>query len=64
LNLSVVNLLPETDKKWGARLNFKDMFDCPEDEIRDPSILWLLRRKTLKTKSLEDFLQRVDLMVD
>ena len=64
MNLSVTNLLPETDNKWKTRLNFKDMFDCPEDEISDPSILGLLHRKTLKAKSLEDFLQIVDLMIE
>ena len=34
------------------------------DEISDPSILGLLHRKALKAKSLEDFRQIVDLMME
>jgi hypothetical protein len=34
------------------------------DEISDPSILGLLHRKALKAKSLEDFRQIIDLMME
>jgi hypothetical protein len=34
------------------------------DEISDPSILGLLLRKAVKAKSLEDFRQIVDLMME